>query len=83
MSVINELEKYLLTEVATDEGKENISEDEDLISQGIIDSMGIMKLTDFIEKTYGITILDDDIIPDNFQTLGNLGQFIQQKLSSK
>ena len=74
MSVINELEKYLLAEVATDEGKDSISEDEDLISQGIIDSMGIMKLTDFIQKTYGVTILDDDIIPDNFQTLGNLSQ---------
>ena len=83
MAVIDELEKYLLAEVATDINSDSISKDEDLISLGIIDSMGIMKLTGYLEKTFGITVLDDDIIPENFQTLENLEKFVQQKLSDK
>jgi len=83
MAVIDELEKYLLTEIAIDAGKDTISKDEDLISQGIIDSMGIMKLTTYLEKTFGITVLDDDIVPENFQTLENLVAFVQQKSGSK
>ena len=83
MSVIEQLEKYLLTEVSTDTDKSSISKNEDLISNGIIDSLGIMKLTDYLEKTYKIMILDDDIVPDNFQTLENLEAFVQQKLKGK
>lgn len=83
MAVIDELEKYLLTEVAADRSSDSISKDEDLITSGIIDSMGIMKLTGHLEKTYGITALDDDIVPDNFQTLGSLEKYVQQKLASR
>ena len=83
MDLMNQLEKYILTELYDDESKNSISKDDDLISQGIIDSLGIMKLTDHLQKTYGITVLDDDIIPENFQTLDNLNKFVQMKLENK
>ncbi|MEE9117739.1 MAG: acyl carrier protein [Calditrichia bacterium] len=79
MSVIDEIEKFLLTEVAAGLNKESISPDEDLLMQGIIDSLGIMKLTAFLEKTYGIKVADEDMVPENFQSLNSLNKFVELK----
>ena len=79
MRVIDKLERYLLTEIVVDSDKESISSEEDLLEQGIIDSMGIMKITAHLEDTYGIKVSDDDLVPENFQTLKCLAGFVESK----
>ena len=79
MSVQENLKKFLLTEIAADLGKESLSSDEDLLEQGIIDSMGIMSLIEFMEANFSISIDDQEIIPENFQTIKNMEKFIEQK----
>lgn len=79
MRIIESLEKYLLTEIAADLGRQSLAPDEDLLEQGIIDSLGILKLILFIEETYGIKIIDEEIVPENFQTLNVMVKFIEQK----
>ena len=83
MSILGNLEKILVTEVAADLGKKSLDPDEDLLEQGIIDSLGIMRLVVFMEETYGIAVADEEIIPENFQTLNNMVNFIEQKLGNK
>lgn len=85
MNIMNELEKFLISEIAIDLdlSKQSISPDEDLISSGIIDSMGILKLTAFMEKTFGIKLTDDDIVPENFRTVNCLYKFIELKQEGK
>jgi acyl carrier protein len=58
---------------------ESIAPDEDLLSKGIIDSLGILKLTDFMEKEFKIKISDDDMEPENFKNLNSLKGFIESK----
>jgi acyl carrier protein len=82
MTMLKNLEEFLLAEIAADSGKQTLSPDEDLLEQRIIDSMGILKLVVFIEKTHGIKIVDEDIVPENFQTLNNIVKFIEQKKQS-
>ena len=81
MDIIDELGRFLLSEVAVDYGldKKSLSPDEDLITQGIIDSMGILKLVSFMEKNFGVKINNEDIVPENFQTLSALEKFIEKK----
>ncbi len=82
MDVIGELEKYLLTEVAIDMdlGKKSLAPDENLLTQGIIDSLGILKLVSFMEKIFGIKVDNEEIIPENFQTLKALAEFVEKKV---
>jgi len=82
MNLNDELEKFLLTEIAIDfdPDKKSLSPDENLISSGIIDSMGILKLTAFMEKKFGIKIGNEEIIPENFQTLNALTEFVEKKI---
>ncbi len=80
MNILANLEKALLTEIAVDFDKETLAPDEDLIEQGIIDSLGIMKLMLYIEETFGIKIDDEDVVPDNFQCLNSMVRLIEQKM---
>jgi acyl carrier protein len=79
MDIRAEVEKFLLTEVATGIDKKSLAPDEDLLMQGIIDSLGILKLVLFMEKSFGIKINNEEMIPENFQTLNALAEFVEKK----
>ncbi len=55
-----------------------LSEDEDLLSSGILDSLGILQLVSFIEKTFGIRIPDEDVMFDNFQSVSAMVDYLQK-----
>jgi len=82
-NISEDLKKVLLTDIAVDSGKKSLGPDEDLLGQGILDSMGIMKLIVYIEETFGIKIEDEEIIPENFQTLNSLIAFVGKKTRNK
>lgn len=79
MNIQEMLKNYLLMEIAADLEKESLAPDEDLLEQGIIDSMGIMHLIAFMEENFGIVVDDREIVPENFQTLQSMEQFIGHK----
>jgi acyl carrier protein len=83
MTISENVEKYVLTEVAVDLGKKSLDPDEDLLEQGIIDSLGIMKLILFMEQTYCIAVADEEIIPENFKTVNMMVRFVEQKIQKK
>ena len=83
MRVLENLEKFLLTEIAVDLGKKSLDPNEDLLEQGIIDSLGIMKLVLFLEESYGIQVDDQDITPENFQCLSSMVKYVEQQLQNK
>lgn len=53
---------------------------ENLLESNVIDSLGIMKLVPFLEQTFLIKINDDEIIPENFETIEAISSFVQQKV---
>jgi len=83
MSILKDLERALLTEIAVNIDRKFLAPDEDLLEKGIIDSLGIMKLILYMEDTYGITVNDEEIVPENFQSLNILEKFIEQKIQKK
>lgn len=54
-----------------------LNEDDDLLSSGILDSLGILQLVSFIEKTFGIRIPDEDVVFDNFQSVSAMTAYLQ------
>ena len=83
MKVLKVLENVLLTEITYDHGKQSLSPDEDLLEQGLIDSLGLMKLITIMEESFSITIGDDDIVPANFQNLNLMAAFVEEKMSNQ
>lgn len=53
-----------------------------LLELGIIDSTGVLELVGFLEETFQITVEDDDLVPDNLDSVDNLVNYIQRKSNS-
>ena len=54
-------------------------DDESLFDRGIIDSLGVLKLVAFLEEQYGVCVDDEELIPENFETIALLKEFIESK----
>ncbi|MEJ2637499.1 MAG: acyl carrier protein [Calditrichia bacterium] len=50
-----------------------------LLENGIIDSTGVLELVLFLEENFGIKIEDDEIVPENLDTLQNLTKYLNTK----
>ena len=57
-----------------------LSNDDSFLDQGIIDSTGVLELVMFLETTYGLSILDDELVPANLDSVNNLIRFISRKI---
>ena len=56
-----------------------MAHDSDMLSGGVIDSLGITELIAFLERTYAIKVSDDDIDADNFRSIDNIVAFVERK----
>lgn len=52
---------------------------DDLIETDIIDSLGVMKLISFLEDKFSVQITDDEIVPENFESVQAISSFLQTK----
>jgi acyl carrier protein len=47
-----------------------------LLEEKVIDSMGVIELVAFLEETYKVEFMDDDLTVDNFKTIGSISNLI-------
>jgi acyl carrier protein len=60
-----------------------IGEDDPLLANGILDSLGILDLVAYLEAEFGITVSDDDLVPEHFETLRRLEEFVATKQAER
>ena len=49
---------------------------EPLLGRGIIDSLGVMEIVEFLNTEFGIVVQDDDMTEENFGTLAGIARFV-------
>lgn len=59
-----------------------LEDDASFLETGVIDSTGILELVTFLEETYNISILDDELIPENLGSITSIVGYLQRKLPS-
>lgn len=60
-----------------------IAEADSFLEAGIIDSTGILELISFLEKSFGITVSDHEIIPENLDSFTGINDFVNFKMHSQ
>lgn len=60
---------------------DDLTDEMSFIDEGIIDSTGILELVGFLEETFSIRIEDQDLIPENFDSVNNIQQYLDRKLN--
>ena len=61
--------------------EEDLDNEDSFLEKGVIDSTGILELVMFVEETYDIEVEDDEVIPENFDSVNKLGAYVRRKLS--
>jgi acyl carrier protein len=79
LSVINSLEKFIIEQGSAD--RESIDPGEDLLEQGLIDSLAIVQIIAFVEDSFGISLGPNDVVPENFASLNALAGLIESRTS--
>lgn len=81
MDVKESIKNYVITELVNDKQYSNLSDTDQLIESGIIDSLGIMKLIGFLEDNLSVHIDDMELIPENFSTIEAITSLVKTKIS--
>ena len=61
---------------------ETVNDNDSFMQKEIIDSTGVLELTTFVEKEFGISIEDNELVPVNLDSIDNLVNFIGRKTQS-
>lgn len=60
-----------------------LGDSDSFLQNGVFDSMGVLELVAFLQETYGITVEDEELIPDNLDTFDNVAAYVSRKLDHK
>lgn len=69
---------FLVEDVFYDRDLKDLSPDDSLLAKGLLDSLSILKTVTFCEEQFGITIPDDEVLPDNFESVKAIAQLVER-----
>lgn len=78
-SVEELLRKYIAENILFSSNGYPHQDDTSFLENGIIDSMNVLELVMFVEQKYRFKVEDDEIIPDNFDSITKMAAFIRRK----
>ena len=58
---------------------DTIDADFPLVKRGVLDSIELMQIVEFVEKTYGVAIDDTEILPENLGSLTAIARLVERK----
>lgn len=58
-----------------------IGETDSLLETGVIDSTGVLEIVAFIEERYGIKVEDEEILPENMDSIAGIFAYVSRKVS--
>lgn len=63
--------------------EDGLNNDASFMDEGIIDSTGILELVSHLEEAYGIVIQEDELIPDNLDSVNRIAVYLTKKLGAQ
>ena len=77
------IREFIQEELVKDKINRIVGVGDDLINSGIIDSLGILKLLAFLESRFSIHIADEELIPENFDSVASINSLIRRKKNAR
>jgi len=70
--------QFLIEDVFYDKDLTNLGPDDSLLAKGLLDSLSILKTVTFCEEQFGITIPDEDVLPDHFESIRAIAKLVER-----
>lgn len=78
----NTIRKFIVQESMFKEDESILKFDDLLLEKGIIDSAGLVQLVAYLEREFSISIADNDILPENFETVESISKLVDKSRNS-
>ena len=78
-SVEQRLRNFIVENFLFGEENDGLEDSDSLLERGVIDSTGVFEMIAFLEETYGITVEDDELLPENLDSIKNVADYIHRK----
>lgn len=79
--VLKQIREYVIENFVLGDEEEEFSDDQSFLDTGLIDSTGILEVISFLEDDYEIRIEDEEMIPDNLDSVEKIARFVHGKQS--
>jgi acyl carrier protein len=78
----NAIRHFMAENFIIEADSKTLNADVSLTQTGVIDSMGVLELIMFIENEYGITVPDEDTLPENLDSVSRIVDYVSRRLDS-
>lgn len=80
MPLKDELRQFVIENFLFGKPYKGFADDDSFIEHGIIDSTAVMELIAFLEERYRLKLQDQDLIPENLDSINGLAQFVESRV---
>jgi acyl carrier protein len=80
MEVLSRVRTFVTTNFYVGEGAA-LSDDASLLDAGVVDSTGVLEVVQFLENEFGLRVDDQEIVPENIDSIARIAAFIERKRS--
>lgn len=78
VSDIESIRKFLLDHIPKAR-QLKVHNDDQLLEDGLLDSLGILDVVTYLEEEFNISVSDEELTPDNFQSISKMSAYVQMK----
>ena len=79
MSVEDKVRSYILENYLFTDDQSELNNEDSFLDKGIIDSTGILEVIFFLEEEFGISVDDEEMIPENLDSVNNIVKYVNSK----
>ena len=73
-----EIRSFIIDNFLFGQNNGELSDDDSLLEKGIVDSTGVLELVQFLERTYSLKVKDEDLVPDNLDTIRRAADYVRR-----
>ena len=77
-----QIRQFIVDNFLFGESGNGFKDTDSFLENGIIDSTGVLELVSFLEETFSIEVADEELIPENLDSIDNVVKYLQQKIQS-
>jgi acyl carrier protein len=78
-----QIRSFILSSFLFTDDESKLKNNDSLLEQGIMDSTGVLELVAFLESQFGIKVADDELLPENLDSVHQIAAFIARKQPSQ
>ncbi len=75
-----ELRNFVVDNFLLGQEPSGLTDEASFLEEGIVDSTGVLELVSFLERRYAIKLEDEELVPENLDSIENLVAFLERKL---